>query len=166
MKRTLAIAAAALIALAGSALAHDYKLGDLVIAHPWSKATLPNQPVAGGFLKITNAGAAADRLVSGTATFAGEVQVHEMAMEGDVMKMRELEGGLEIPAGATIELKPGGLHIMFMKLAEPLKAGEKRKATLTFEKAGTIEVEFKVEEAQPDAAGKGADHGAHKAHGG
>lgn len=159
MKRILASAALALFALTASAFAHDYKIGDLVINHPWSKATLPNQPVAGGFMSITNNGSEADRLVSGTATFAGEVQMHEMGMEGDVMKMRQLEDGLEIPAGATVELKPGGFHVMFMKLAERLNAGELRKATLTFEKAGTIELEFKVEDAKPGEGGH--DHGAH-----
>lgn len=156
MKRILAAAALALVAFAGSAFAHEFKVGNLVIHHPWSKATLPNQPVAGGFMKIENTGTEPDRLISGTASFAGDVQIHEMAMEGDVMKMRQLEDGLEIPAGSTVELKPGGLHVMFMKLGEQLKVGELRKATLTFEKAGTVEVEFKVEEAKP---GEGMDHG-------
>lgn len=162
MSRFIIVFIAVFASLVSVATAHDYKIGDLVIDHPWAKATLPNQPVAGGFLTITNNGAEPDRLVAGTAGFAGEVQVHEMAMENDVMKMRQLEEGLEIPAGATVELKPGGYHIMFMQLAEPLKEGEMRKATLTFEKAGSIEVEFKVEDARPGMDNGKMGHGQHK----
>ncbi|PPD16004.1 MAG: hypothetical protein CTY25_04260 [Methylobacterium sp.] len=142
--------------------AHDYKLGDLRIDHPWSRATPGGAKVAGGFMKITNNGQEADRLVGGTLVSAGIVEIHEMAMQGNVMTMRALAQGLEIRPGQTVELKPGGLHMMFLELKSPLKEGEKVKGTLVFQRAGTIEVEFKVE-------GRGAsgahDHGAHD-HGG
>ena len=127
-----------------AAFASDYKLGTLEIIQPLARATLPGAPVSGGYMVIRNSGSEADRLLSASVDFAGKTEIHEMAMDGDVMKMRQLEAGLEIPAGGEVELKPGGYHIMFMMLGEELKEGEKRKATLTFEKAGTIEVEFDV----------------------
>jgi len=158
MKRILATALA-LAFSAGIAFAHDFTLGNLEIHHPVSKATLPGQPVGGGFLTVTNKGAEADRLVSITAPdVSDDVQLHEMAMENDVMKMRHLPDGIEIPAGATVELKPGGLHVMFMKIKHPFKEGESFKATLNFEKAGKLDVDFKIEAAKP-AAGK--DHQSH-----
>jgi periplasmic copper chaperone A len=143
---------ATVVALAFSAtlaLAHDYKLGNLDIKHPWAKATLPGQPVAGGFMKITNNGSEPDRLLKVTSGVSNMIQVHEMKVEDGVMKMGELPDGLEIAPGATVELKPGGLHVMFMGIKAPFKEGESVKATLTFEKAGTIEVEFKVDAAKP-----------------
>ena len=159
MKRILATALA-LAFSAGIALAHDFTLGNLEIHHPASKATLPGQPVGGGFLTVTNKGAEADRLVSITAPdVSDDVQLHEMAMENDVMKMRHLPDGIEIPAGATVELKPGGLHVMFMKIKHPFKEGESFKATLNFEKAGKIDVDFKIESAKPAAK-------EHQSHGG
>lgn len=140
------------------ALAHGYKLGNLEIHHPWTKATVEGQPVGGGFMKITNTGTEADRLVSISSDAAGMIQLHEMKVEDGVMKMSEVPGGIEIPAGQTVELKPGALHVMFMGLKAPFKEGETVKATLTFEKAGTIEVEFKIDAANKDAM----DHSKHK----
>lgn len=157
MKRILTLALVALTTLSGSAWAHGYKIGSLEIHHPHARATPPGAPVAGGFMTIRNTGAEPDRLIGGEASFAGEMQVHEMKMDGDVMRMREIEGGLEVPAGGEVELKPGGYHVMFMKLGEQLKEGERRKATLKFEKAGTIEVEFAVEKI--DAGHGNMDHG-------
>ena len=141
------LAAAILISLMtiASAFAHDYKLENLEIMHPHARATLPNAPVSGGYMIIKNTGETADRLVSVSADFAGKSEIHEMSMEGDVMKMRPLADGLEIPAGGEVVLKPGGYHVMFMKLGERLVEGEKRKAILTFEKSGSLEVEFSVE---------------------
>lgn len=118
--------------------------GDLELTAGFTKAMLPGQPVGGGFITITNKGGEADRLVSATSAQAGEVQLHEMAMEGDVMKMRQLNDGIAIPAGETVELKPGGLHLMFFKVAEPFKEGATVNVTLTFEKAGAIDVVLPV----------------------
>jgi periplasmic copper chaperone A len=100
--------------------------------------------VAGGFLRITNTGTQPDRLVSGAVPFAKRLEVHEMSMDAGVMKMRELAQGLEIKPGQTVELKPGGLHVMFMDITERPKAGERRKTTLVFEKAGSVEVDIAV----------------------
>jgi periplasmic copper chaperone A len=157
----------ALALSATAAFAHDFTVGTLEIQHPAAKATLPGQPVGGGFMTIANTGAEADRLVSVAAPdISDDVQIHEMAVENDVMKMRQLPEGIEIPAGGKVELKSGGLHIMFMRIKHPLKEGESFKATLTFEKAGTLDVDFKIESAKPGAKKGEAAAGEHQGHGG
>jgi hypothetical protein len=134
-----------LAALATGAHAQDYKVGSLVINHPWTRATPKGAMVAGGYVKITNTGSTPDRLTGGSADVSRKFEVHEMSMDGGVMKMRELKNGLEIPPGATVELKPGSYHIMMMNLSRPLAKGDKVKGSLTFEKAGKVDVEFAVE---------------------
>lgn len=129
------------------AQAHEYKIGDLEIVHPWTRATPKGAKVAGGYLKISNKGATPDRLVSARFELAARVEIHEIVHTGGTASMRELRGGLVIKPGATVELKPGGYHIMFMDLRQPLEQGQQVKGALTFEKAGTIEVEFTVEAA-------------------
>lgn len=144
----------ALVALAApAALAHDtghgghaeVKAGDLTIASPFTRATPPAAPVAGGFFTVTNAGAADDTLIGALSDIAGRMEVHEMSMDNGVMKMRELAAGLPIPAGQTVELKPGGYHIMFMDLKGPLVEGETVGVTLVFEKAGEVTVQMPVQ---------------------
>lgn len=145
MKKLLSIAAAMALSLVASvASAHEFKVGEIEIIHPNAKAMLPGAPVGGGFMTITNHGSTDDTLVSASCACADEVQLHEMAMENDVMKMRQLKDGIPVPAGETVELKPGGLHVMFMKVTQPFKEGDMVKATLTFEKAGPVDVEFMV----------------------
>jgi len=130
---------------AGQAWAYDFKVGGLEIDQPWSRATPKGAKVAGGYLKVTNTGTAADRLVGGTFAAARGVEVHEMSMDRGVMKMRQLKDGLEIKPGATVELKPSASHLMFMDLSRPLTKGERVKGTLVFEKAGPVDVEYSVE---------------------
>jgi uncharacterized protein YcnI/copper(I)-binding protein len=129
---------------AAMAGADEMKVGDLVIATPWTRATPGGAKVAGGYLTITNKGSASDTFVGGTSDIAGRIEIHEMAMEGGVMKMRPLNAGLEIKPGQTVELKPGGFHMMFLDLKRQLKQGETVKASLKFEKAGTADVTFNV----------------------
>jgi copper(I)-binding protein len=148
----------ALLLVASPAAARDYKIGALQIGHPWARATPPTAPSGGGFLSITNTGTTPDRLISVKSPAAGIVQVHEMKMDGNVMRMRELDKGLEIAPGATVNLAPGGLHLMMMGLKAPLKKDEKVPVTLTFEKAGSIDVELAV---MPMGASPGK-HGGHK----
>jgi uncharacterized protein YcnI len=133
-----------LLPAAHVAAVSTYKLGGLVIETPWARATPGGAKVAGGYLKITNTGSAPDRLVGGSFPVAGGVEVHEMGMADGVMKMRELAKGLEIPPGKTVELKPGSFHLMLTGLRAPLKEGDSVKGRLVFEKAGTLEVEFKI----------------------
>jgi copper(I)-binding protein len=156
MKMPVLTAALAVLVVASSALAHDYKLGPLVIDHPWSRATPKGAAVAGGYMKITNTGTTPDRLLGGSAEVAKRFELHEMSMEGGIMKMRELSNGLEIPPGATVELRPGSYHVMMQNLSRQLTKGERVKASLTFEKAGKIDIEFAV-----DAVGGGAKEHKH-----
>ena len=151
---TVAVFAAALL-FAQAASAHEYKFGDLTIAHPWSRATLPGAKVAAGYLTIKNNGSTPDRLIAVSAEIAGKGEIHEMTVKDGVMNMRPIAGGIEIPAGGEVKLEPGAYHIMFMDLKAPAVEGVKFPGTLTFEKAGTVNVEFAVEKAGVE------DHSAH-----
>ncbi|MFO1035181.1 MAG: copper chaperone PCu(A)C [Hyphomicrobiales bacterium] len=130
--------------------AHEIKFKDLVIVHPWARKSPMGADVAAGFMSITNNGKEDDKLISATAEVAPMVQLHDMKMEGDVMKMFEVPGGIAIPAGATVDLKPKHMHVMFMKMPKELPPVDTMfKGTLTFEKAGTVEIEYDV--ADPNA---------------
>jgi len=124
------------------------------VQEPWARPTVQGQAVGGGYLRIVG-GAAGDKLVSASTEIAGRVEMHTMRMDGDVMRMRQVES-IEIPAGKTVDLKPGGLHIMFMDLKTPLKTGASFPLTLRFEKAGEVKVEVKVQPAAPGGAGPAA----------
>jgi copper(I)-binding protein len=148
--------AAALSVLALPALAEDYKIGSIEITTPWTRATPPSARTGGGFMTITNKGTVADRLVSARSNASDKVEIHEMRMDGNVMRMRELSKGLEIPPGATVMLKPGSYHIMFMELKAPIAKDAKVPLTLVFEKAGSIDVQLTAEAmgAMPHGHGK------------
>ena len=159
MKRLTSLAAAlALAAAAFPAQAHGFRLGALAIGHPYARATAPGQPIGGGYLKLDNQGPADDRLLGASAAAVAErVELHTMAMEGDVMRMRSL-GAIDLPAGRSVELKPGGTHLMLVGLKAPLKAGDKFPLTLRFERAGQVEVVVNVEAAGAAAERHGAGH--------
>ena len=151
--RAIASAVAILLAVSLSvAYGRDYHVGSLDITGPWSRATPKGAPVAAGYLTIKKNGTTADRLVGGSADVAPKFEVHEMSMDNGVMKMRPIKGGLEIKPGETVELKPEAMHVMFVGLKKPLKEGDHIKATLVFEKAGKVDVEF-------DVSGMGATGG-------
>ena len=133
-----------LTAAAQGVLAHDYKAGPLAIDHPWARATPPGAPVAGGYLTITNTGTEPDRLLGASSDAAEAVEMHESTITDGVARMRPAEDGIAIAPGETLKLEPGAAHIMFVNPAEPLKDGEHFPATLTFEKAGDVAVEFAV----------------------
>ncbi|MCV6594514.1 MAG: DUF1775 domain-containing protein [Silicimonas sp.] len=118
--------------------------GALEITGGFSRETLPNQPAGGGFMTVTNTGTEDDQLVAATSPASARVEIHEMKMDGDVMRMRELAGGLPIPAGETVMLKPGGYHLMFMGLTDGFTEGEMIDVMLTFERAGDVAVKLKV----------------------
>lgn len=134
------------------------RAGDLSVATAWTRATPGGAKVAGGYVRITNTGASPDRLVGGSFPGAGRVEIHEMSTEGGVMRMRPVEGGLAIAPGATVELKPGGFHLMFMDLSAGLKEGEVVRATLVFERAGTVPLEFRVGGIGAQAGPEGPQH--------
>ena len=115
-------------------------IGDLTITQAWARATPPGAVTGAGYLTITSSGAADDRLMSIDAPFAEIAEVHEMVMEGDRMMMRPVADGLVIPAGETVVLQPGGLHLMFVELAEGFVQDTMIPVTLSFETAGTIEI--------------------------
>ncbi|HWJ75379.1 MAG TPA: copper chaperone PCu(A)C [Kaistia sp.] len=139
------LATALLFVGVNAAAAHQYKIGAIEIGHPWSRATPPGAKVAGGYLTLTNDGDTADKLVSATAEIAGRAEIHQMSVEDGVMKMRQVEGGLDIPAHGSVTLDPNGFHLMLLDLKGPLVQGTKMHGSLTFEKAGTVEVDFAVD---------------------
>jgi copper(I)-binding protein len=122
----------------------NWTVGDIVVSGAYARATLPNAPVGGGFFTITNKGNADDTLVSASSPAAGSVQLHDMEMEGGVMRMRPLADGITIPAGKTVALAPNGLHLMFTQLKQRFEKGKSVVVTLTFAKAGTLTVELPV----------------------
>jgi copper(I)-binding protein len=141
----LAILLALCATLIAPAAAHEYNVGSLHIGHPWSRATPKGATIGAGYLKITNNGTTPDRLIGGSSDAAKSFELHVMSMENGVMKMRPVEGGIEIKPGETVEFKPESYHAMFVGLKEPLVQGHRVKATLEFAKAGKVAVEFVVE---------------------
>ena len=142
MKLQNSLAAILLLAAIGCGEARDVKLGAIAIGHPYARATVAGQPTGGGYLTLENKGGD-DRLLSATVGVSGAVELHSMSMDGDVMRMRQVDA-IALPAGQTVELKPGGLHIMFVGLKAPLKAGDRFPMKLKFEKAGEVTVEVTV----------------------
>ncbi len=131
----------------------------LRVQEPWARPTVAGQAAGGGYFRIVG-GAVADKLVSASSDVAGRVELHSMTMDGNVMRMRQIDS-IDIPAGKTVELQPGGLHVMFMDLKAPLATGSSFPLTLRFEKAGELKLAVKVQ-AGPAAASKAAEHGEHK----
>lgn len=125
--------------------AHDYAVGDIEIVHPYAPPTPPGVAMAAGYLEIVNHGHQDDRLMGGKVDFARDVQIHQTVIENDVSRMRQITEGLVIPAGVSVQIEPTGIHLMFADLAEPLVDGERHVATLIFEKAGELKVEFAIE---------------------
>jgi len=128
----------------GAMAGATFKLGDITVTSPWTRATPGGAKIAGGYLKITNNGRSADRFIGAKSDATDHAEIHKMSMSDGVMKMRPLPNGLEIKPGETVELKSGGYHLMFMDLKQPLKQGDTLKATLQFEKAGSLDVNFNV----------------------
>ncbi|CDO46094.1 hypothetical protein AT246_03170 [Bartonella henselae] len=126
------------------ATAQQYKVGEIEILHPWTRATPRGIKVGSGYLYIINHSNTPDRLVSVSTNGVQTTEIHSMTVVNDIMKMEKMHNGIEIPGNGEITLKPGGDHIMFMGLSQPFKLGDKISATLTFEKAGTVDVEFSV----------------------
>ena len=160
----LGVAAIALLTVAVASLpaqraaAREYKVGDIAIVDPWSRATPGGAKVGAGYLTITNSGRTPDRLVSAATEIAERAEIHEMSMEGGMMKMREVPDGVAIPAGGNVALAPKGSHLMFLGLKKPLKEGETFSATLNFEKAGSVPVRFVVKGIGATAATMGEVH--------
>lgn len=147
MKLSLTLSACLLAMLSMQSISADeYRLGHLQITDPYTRTTPPMAAVAGGFMTVTNNGTESDTFLGGSAGFVEAVEIHEMSMADGIMKMRRLENGLQIAPNETVELKPGGYHLMLIKPSKPMKEGDKHKITLSFKQAGDIEVELEVKD--------------------
>lgn len=150
-----------LLAIPAATLAHDYSRGDLVVDHPWSRATPPGTPVGVGYMTIHNHGDAPVVLVAGETPVAANVSIHETVNHDGMMKMQPLSSGLTIPAGETVELKPHSFHLMLEELEAPLKEGDEIPLTLTFEGLEPLDVMLMVD-GQGDKPAM--DHSGHSGH--
>ena len=148
----VAIAAiAAILPLVAAAQGRDYALGKLTIEHPHARPTPPGARTGGAYFTVANAGSVPDRLVRVVSPAAATTELHAMTMDGNLMKMRPV-AGLDIPAGSRVALGAGGYHVMLIDLERPLAAGDTVVLTLTFAKAGSIEISAPVEASAGAAA--------------
>ena len=137
--------AVALSICATSIGAHDYTRGGLFIDHPWTRPTPQGVKVGAGYFVIHNRGKSPDRLVSASSPIAGKVEIHQTAVRDGVAIMRHVQDGLKIAPGRSVEFKPRSFHLMLFDLKQALKQGDTFPATLVFDKAGAIDVEFQVD---------------------
>jgi copper(I)-binding protein len=117
--------------------------GQVEIEKPWMRATPPGAKVAAGYMTVRNKSGSPDRLVGASSPAAARVETHVTTKDGEILRMREAKT-LDIPANGTLELKPGGAHLMFLDVMQPLKEGDKVPVSLKFEKAGEVRAEFNV----------------------
>jgi len=122
----------------------DYDVGSIHITQPWSRATPKGATAGAGYMTITNKGTTPDKVSCVSDDASAQCEIHSMTMDGGVMKMRPVEGGLEIKPGETVTLAPSGFHVMFRQLKHPLEQGKTVKVTLKFEKAGTVDVDYPI----------------------
>lgn len=162
--RTAACTATALTALslsplAAPAAAADYHVGSLQITQPWARATPKGADSGAAYLTVNNTGSAPERLSCVSSDAAAKCQIHEMTMQGGVMKMRPVAGGVEIKPGETVTFKPGGYHVMLVNLKAPLQQGKTVEATLKVDNGATVQVEFPVAAIGAPAPGTSAGGG-------
>jgi copper(I)-binding protein len=163
----IAIAAAQLaLSLPAAAAAADYDVGSIHISSPWARATPKGAAAGAAYMTVTNKGTASDRLNCVSDDASAQCQIHSMTMENGVMKMRPVEGGLEIKPGDTVTLAPGGFHMMLLDLKAPLEQGKTLKATLKFDHAGTVDVEYPIAAIGAPAPGAAAGGGSMMMQGG
>jgi copper(I)-binding protein len=142
--------------LATQSHASDFRLGAVQIEQPWARATIGKGRVGVAYMHLKNTGSQSDRMLGARTPVAERAELHTHLMDGDIMRMRPVDA-IPIPAGGTAMLKPGGLHIMLMRLTRALKEGEKFPLTLTFERAGTVTVEVTIKSATANSP-KGMHH--------
>ena len=164
MKARALFAAALLAVMPMAATAHEYVKETVHIDHPWSRPTPPGTPMGAGYLVIKNAGDTDITLVGAQTPRAENVTIHESMMHNGMMSMKPLKGGLRVPAGETVELKPHGYHLMLEQLASPLQEGERIPLTLDFEGAGSVAVELTVESLDTGDKAMGSDSGMDHSH--
>ena len=129
---------------ATAAEATDYDVGPIQITPPWARATPKGASSGAAYMTITNTGKTPDKVSCVSSDASAECQIHTMTMDNGVMQMRPVEGGLEIKPGETVTLKPGGFHMMLVNLKHPLEQGNTIKATLKFDSAGSVDVDYPI----------------------
>jgi len=144
MKTMMFAALLAMATTAGCARQDHQRQGEVEVSVAWARATPPGAPVAGGFLTVRNRGTADERLLAVESGSAQRVEIHEVRHEDGMARMRQVEDGLPVPAGQTVVLEPGGYHLMFIQPVKAFEAGDRIAATLVFEKAGRLPVQFEV----------------------
>ncbi len=155
MRRILAIVAAG-VTLAGAAWAHEFKVGDITIDHPWAR---PSTGANGGaYFVIRSDSAADDRLIAASGDVAEAIELHTHETVDGVMRMRPVSGGVTVPGGRHVDFEPGGLHVMMIGLTRSLEEGDEFPLTLTFENAGSVDVTVHVHKDGPDS------HDSHEGH--
>lgn len=160
MKYIIRFFAAMAMFSAATAFAHDYTLGSIKIDHPWSRATVAGIPNGVAYFVLENNGDSDDRLLSASSPVAGTTELHTHIKDGEVVRMRQVEA-IDVPAGETVALEPGGLHVMLMGLKNPLDQDTMFPLTLEFEQAGTITVDVVVQLMTGAKDGHEHDHGHH-----
>ncbi|MBK5525963.1 copper chaperone PCu(A)C [Pseudomonas sp. TH06] len=145
------IVIAALLVPACFAHAHEYKAGELEIAHPWSQELPPNAPTVAAYFVISNPGKTDDRLLSVDSPISGKAELHEHVMQGDLMKMQQVPN-VSVPAGGKVTFAPMAYHVMLLELKDRslLTDGKRFPLTMHFEKAGEVTVEVAVQKKPPE----------------
>lgn len=158
----LAFAAMIFAAACGGDDDADAKTGEeggVTVRDAWARPS--SNTIGAAYLVVENKGSSDDRLLRASADLSPKVQVHEVVTSGLTQQMQEVKDGIVVPAGGSVELKPGGYHIMLMDLPKPLEVGETVVLTLEFEKAGSMEVRANVEEPDPNDDHSHHDHDDH-----
>jgi copper(I)-binding protein len=143
--RSWCVALLLMLGQAAPAFPHSHEKGDIQVRHPWSRATPPGATVAVGYMEIRNNGKQPDRLIAASTPVAKRVEMHITQREGEVMRMRQVQG-FDIPARERVALRSGGSHLMLVDITQPLKTGERFPMRLRFERAGELDIELEVQE--------------------
>ncbi|WLI07346.1 copper chaperone PCu(A)C [Pseudomonas sp. FP597] len=152
MLKSSLLLAALLLPVFSAANAEDYKTGDLLISDPWSQALPPNAPTVAAYFVIHNTGATPDRLLGADTSLAEKAELHEHVMQGDLMKMQQVPN-VAVPAKGELTFAPMAYHVMLLGIKDRslLADGKQFPLTLTFEKAGKVEVQVSVQKMPPMA---------------
>lgn len=148
------------LAATTSGWAQDARAGAIRTDNPWTRATPPSAPTGAGYMTLTNEGREADRLLKVLSPIAGRAEIHTMEIVDDVSRMRRQKDGVELPPGKTVEFKPGGIHIMFMDLTQPIRPGTTVPVTLALQRAGKVDVELSAAPTGATSAPGGSASGA------
>lgn len=156
--RAALAAGIAVVSLSTPVAAHELRVGDLLIEHPWTRAVGDRAPTAAGYMVIRNTATTPDRLIAAETPRASRVEIHEMSVTDGIMRMRPITGGIALPPGAEVRLAPGGQHLMLIGPQGGFAQGAHVPVTLVFERAGRVTVELAVEAAGARGAGQHQGH--------